>query len=185
MGTPLYNNGTLTIGSEGTFKGPRALLQRVQYRPHSISADEVAEEHAAAGVDGGAADLPPLRPEVCPARERSAAGSGVTVSAGADDRYALGVELLNAPRVAPPPPAPPVKALALAEKEEGEEGQAAKPALPIEGTVPTPTDGQDEAKAAAIPSVPPGAYSSKLTIYCSHSFSQSNSVPYVWMISAA
>ncbi len=156
MGTPLYNNGTLTIGSEGKFAGPRALLQRVQYRPHSISADEVAEEHAAADVDGGEVNLPPLRPEVCPARERSKTGSGVAVSVDADDRYALGMQLLNAPRVAPPPPTLTVGPSASVGKDNEEEGKVQQPALPIEGALPTPTGGnEDEGQVPAVPSVPP------------------------------
>ena len=49
VGTPLYNNGTLSIGQEGSFAGPRSLLRRFQYRPHPISAAEVAEEYAGLG----------------------------------------------------------------------------------------------------------------------------------------
>lgn len=156
MGTPLYNNGTLTIGSEGSFAGPRALLQRVQYRPHSISADEVAEEYAAAGVDGGVADLPPLPSEVCPARERSVGASGVTIPIDANDRYALGTELLNAPRMAPPSPAPGQAAPASAETDkEKQEQEAAQPALPIEGILPATDGDSDNGKVPAIQAAPP------------------------------
>lgn len=156
MGTPLYNNGTLTIGKEGSFAGPRSLLQRVQYRSHAISAEEVAEEYSASsGGDGapGGADLAPLPPGLCPARERSVVGSGVSASAEADDHYALGVELLSAPRVAPPPPAPAVK-LPVSGDTDGE--KPSQPALPIEGNLPVATVGEgDDSAVPAVPQVPP------------------------------
>eukprot|EP01051_Picozoa_sp_SAG22_P011221 SAG22_NODE_1061_length_5763_cov_3.607345_3_plen_745_part_00 len=63
-GKPVWNNGTLSLGGQGKFSGPRSLIQRVRWFNHPLSPLDVAAEHADARpiVEGDA----PMPSDLCP-----------------------------------------------------------------------------------------------------------------------
>ena len=148
-GAPLYNNGSLAIGKEGSFDGPRSLVRRVQFRPSPLSAADVAAEYAEQRGEGPA--FAALPPDLCPADR--GAGAGSAPSADAEERYALGRSLLDAPRAAasatPAGTGPQTP-------DKGSEPAEDKPALPLEGNAVNASDaeGGDRGKKAAV-MVPP------------------------------
>jgi hypothetical protein len=129
-GAPIFNNGTLVVGKEGSFDGPRSFVHAVTIIHKRLTPELVATEFAA-----GKGTLVGLCPGLCPA----ATGQIDPVTAAslplshAMARFELGKALLAAPKEP--------KTVEIAESLSGHEGahSSASIALPQQSDAPIAT----------------------------------------------